>query len=735
MKYHFVQQHSEEDCGAACLAAITRHYGVRLSMRRIREAVATGQDGTILLGLQRGAEALGFNTRPVKASPEVINQINDVPLPAIIHWKGKHWVVLYGKQGNRFIVVDPGLGVRRLSGTELTEGWTDWVMLLLEPDPSRFSVQSDEPVSGFAGMLQRVWLYRKILSQAFLINIIVGLLSLSAPILLQILTDDVLLRGDFQLLNTVAIAVMVTIVLSSVLEWVQSNLIAHFAQRLELGFIFDFCKQILQLPLNYYEARRSGEVISRLQDIQQINYLISQIVVKLPSQTLVGLLSLGLMLLYSWKLSVVAVITAIAMSVSVVIFQPALRRKTQSVLATDSENQGILVETFKGMLTLKSMAAVPQFWQEFQSRYSHLASLNLRTNQIGIINSSFAQLVAGVGGIALLWFGGTLVMNPDEQLSIGQLLAFKALNDNFVFLISTLIGFVDEFTRVKAAAHRLAEVTDAPPEDQGIGKPAAKIADDADISCSHLSFKYPHRSELLDHFSMNLPGGQVTALIGQSGCGKSTIAKLIAGLYAAQEGNIRIGAYNQQDLTLDSLRRQVVLVPQEPHFWSRSILENFRLADPEASFEDIVRVCQIAGADGFISKLPNKYQTILGEFATNLSGGQRQRLAIARALLTNPPVLILDESTSGLDTVSETEVMDRLLQYRQGKTTILISHRFSVINRADWIVLLQQGQIKFQGTSAQALAQGGDRFEALYETDTDQSPDRSPDHSFRPAMA
>jgi ABC-type bacteriocin/lantibiotic exporter with double-glycine peptidase domain len=201
---------------------------------------------------------------------------------------------------------------------------------------------------------------------------------------------------------------------------------------------------------------------------------------------------------------------------------------------------------------------------------------------------------------------------------------------------------------------------------------------------------------LLEDFSVTIPGGKVTALVGQSGCGKSSIVKLIAGLYNYQSGNIRYGLYNQADLSLPCLREQVVLVPQEPHFWSRSILENFRFSHPYATFEEIVEVCQIACADKFISELPDKYQTVLGEFGANLSGGQRQRLALARGLMNNPPVLILDESTGALDTVLEKQVLDQVLNYRKGKTTILISHRPRVIAQADWIIVLDKGKVKIE---------------------------------------
>jgi ATP-binding cassette subfamily C protein len=233
------------------------------------------------------------------------------------------------------------------------------------------------------------------------------------------------------------------------------------------------------------------------------------------------------------------------------------------------------------------------------------------------------------------------------------------------------------------------------------------IPDDADIICNQVNFCYPGRIELLEDFSLTMPGGKVIALIGQSGCGKSTLAKVIAGLYTLSSGNVRLGDYNLSDLSLASLRQQVILVPQDAHFWSRSIVENFRLGTPHIPFESIVQACKLAEADDFISKLPDKYQTILGEFGSNLSGGQRQRLAIARAIITDPPILILDESTSGLDPVSEAKVLHNLLSHRQGKTTILISHRPSVVQLADWIVMLEDGHLSIQGTPADLRQQAG----------------------------
>ncbi len=715
MKYPIVLQHSEEDCGAACLATVAKHYGRTFTISRVREAVGTGARGTTLLGLNRGAEFFGFNVRQVKATAETIDHLDEIPLPAIIHWKGYHWLVLYGRKGKKFIVADPGVGIRYLTREELTDGWGNGVMLLLIPDDTRFYEQDEDDKGSFGGFgryLKRVFPYRWILLQAIGINIAVGLLSLASPIMMQLLTDDVLVRGDTQLLATVAIAVMLMNAFRTVVGLVQSHLIGHFGQKLQLGLIYEYGRKLLHLPLAYFEGRRSGEVVSRISDVGAINRLVSQVVLGLPSQFFIAVVSLAMMLLYSWQLSIASIVAFIIVTLVNLVFLPALRQKTRKHIVLGTENQGFLVETFRGVQVLKTTQATPQAWQEYQGNYGRLANLGWSTMKLGLYSSSITSVLSSFTSVGLLWLGSYLVIQGN--LSIGQLLAFNGMSGNFLGFLASAIGLADEFITAQVVIQRLTEVIEATPEDENdFKKPWAELPANADIVCSNLNFHHAGRVDLLKDFSLTIPSGKVVALIGQSGCGKSTLAKLMAGLYSVQSGNIRYGIYSHQDLSLECLRQQVVLLPQEAHFWSRSIIDNFRFSYPDVTFEQIIKACQITGADEFISELPDKYQTILGEFGANLSGGQKQRLAIARSIVTDPPILILDESTGALDPVSEARVLKRLFAHRQGKTTILISHRPRVIARADWIVMLEKGELIVQGTPEKLRSIEGDHLDFL----------------------
>ena len=695
-----VRQHNEEDCGAACLATVCAQHRAQVPLGWARHLVGTSKGGTTLLGLKRGAEKLGFHAQAAKAEPSLLNELNSVPMPLVCHWQGCHWVVLHGYQQGQLLVADPAIGLRHLSSEEFLSGWSNGVVLLLEPDRARFPVLDAAPNrwqqgQGLAILPKLLWPFRRLLAQALGLNLAIGVMALAMPLLMQILTDDVLIRGDGEMLRSLAIGIMLLFGLRALLNLLQGVLVGHFGQKLQLQMVLHYGQHLLGLPLNYFESRRSGEVVSRLDDIQKLNALIANLTLGLPGQLCIALISLLWMWQYSGSLTLAALVGYGLVVVTQLAVLPTLHRRTQQLLVQSAHNQGFLVELFSGQALLKTTQAAPQAWQEFQRNQGRLARQAWGVGLLDLQASTATGFLGQAIGIVLLWYGSVFVLR--QELSIGQLLAFNGMGANVLAFLAALSGVSQELITSRVVMARLDDALQHPLEtDAANGYQHAPIPADADIVCEHVCFHHPGRAALIDDLNLRIPGGLTTAVIGESGCGKSTLSKLIAGLYTLKGGAIHYGPFNGKDLSLESLRQQVVLLPQQDTFLNRSIFENFTFAYPNLSFAEIVELCRLTLADDFIRELPDGYGTVLGEFGANLSGGQRQRLALARALAANSPVLLLDESTSALDPVLESRLMDRLLQFRHGKTTILVSHRPSVILRADWVVFMDKGAVRQQ---------------------------------------
>lgn len=695
--YACVRQFNEEDCGAACIATISEQHGRALSLGKVREKVGTMATGTTLLGLKRGAEELGFMARAAKADSSILHDLNEIPLPVVCHWNGNHWVVLHGRnQDQQLVIADPAIGLRTLDDRQFLRHWQNGILLLVEPDPATFS-QADEEHShkGIWVFIDFLRPFRRLLLQALMLNIVIGALALGMPILMQILTDDVLVRGDTHMLATLSIGIMLLTTLRHGLGWVQGQMVGHFGQKIQLQMILHYGKRLFGLPINYFESHRSGEVVSRISDIQRINNLLTSAVTGLPSQLCIAIISLLLMLAYCTPLTIAALACYLAVVATNLLFLPAIQQKAKQLLVGSAENQGYLVEVFRAATILKTTEATPQAWQEYQRNFGRIARLSWANTQLRLKETVSTGLLGGLSSIALLWYGSSFVINSD--LSIGQLLAFNGMGANVLAFLAGLSAISQESITAGVVLRRLSEVMERDPEQSNENaRHHAQISEQAPIQFENVSWHYPGRVALLDHFNLEIPGGITTALIGESGCGKSSIGKLMAGIYPPEQGTIHYGTFSSRDLSLECLRQQVVLVAQESHFFNRSIYENFVFSHPGIKFAQVVEACRLSLADEFIRELPDGYGTVLGEFGANLSGGQRQRLALARALITDPPILILDESTSALDPVLEQRLMSRLLAHRQGKTTIIVSHRPSVILRADWIVYIEKGRVKQQ---------------------------------------
>jgi ABC-type bacteriocin/lantibiotic exporter with double-glycine peptidase domain len=706
-RYAFVEQHAEEDCGAACVAMIARHYGKAISFPLIRTLVGTGQQGTTLLGLKRGADEIGFHCRALRTDVDdtFFRDVKAISLPAILHWKGNHWVVLYATEGPRVVIGDPAKGVRRLPRQDFLDAWTDGVLLTLQPDFERLLRQpNDRSKRNFLARLLRLLApHRALLLRVLAINAIIGLIGLGVPLLMQVLTDDILVRRDSQLLGILAIGMILIYSFRSLLDFLQGQIANYFFERLELDLVLDYGNKLLKMPMQFFHSHRSGEILSRITDLGRVNEMFNAMLLGLPAAMFVAAVSFLVMVIYSLPLTLISLAAYAIITIIQLSFWPATRGLSASAILKNADNQGFLVELFRGAQILKSSNAGIQAWEEFQKNFGELSRLSWRSGQLRIMSETLMEMLSAFLHIGILTYGSTFVLAG--TLSIGQLLAFSGLGMNVLAFLTKASTFTVQVIADSSIFGRLTEVLESPGEEPD---PARKtwvdLTADADVSCSRLCYAHPGRRQLMNNLTVTFPGGKVTALMGGSGSGKSTLAQVVAGMLVPTSGTIRYGKAYQSDLSLTCLREQVSLVVQDSHFFNRTILDNFLFTHPEISYSSVVEACEIAMADAFISELPNGYQTMIGEFGTNLSGGQRQRLAVARALASNPPILLLDESTSALDPLLEDQLLDRLLRHRQGMTTVLISHRPTVIKRCDWIIQLEQGQVKFQGSLADAQA-------------------------------
>jgi ATP-binding cassette subfamily C protein len=694
--YRWVRQQSGEDCAAASLAIVIEHYRQPTTIDRIRQVVATGSGGTTFASLKRGAEALGFLARCVQAEPGLLDRLHEVPLPALLYWKGYHVLVLYGRKGDTFVVSDPAVGIRYLTREELLEGWQGRLTLLLRPHPIRFWLQQNQHTSPYRQLLRRLAPHRALLAGVAALGGVAGAIGLGLPVGLQYFVDRVMLTGGAQQTAAFALALGALQLAHTAVLWARSMLADRLARSLAMALKTEFGQQLLNLPLSFHESRSGALVRTRLDEVIRVSSLVVAVAADLPLQVAVVFVGAGVLAVYDLRalafLAVGAVVTAGAVAAVVPVVRQSSYRRSTSL----GETLFLFAQFFSNAVTIRTLAAAPHLESELFERLARETDTERRSSRLlrsgWAVNHALSGLmVAGVVFVAATHFLG-------GALTLGQTIAVTGVSLTVLGAVTSIVLFAMERAEVRAATRFLEECFVATPENDSDGeKTWVKLPETGDVRCEHVSFQYAGRAPLLRDLSVRFPGGTVSAIVGRSGSGKTTLASLLAGLHRADAGTYFVGSQALSDLPRACLRSQVTLVPQEARFLTRSVADNVKLGAPEASAEAVEAACRVAAAHDFVTAFPEGYATVLGDFSARLSAGEQQRLAIARAMVVDPPVLILDESTSHLDPSTEAEVLDGVLRQRQGKTTILISHRPQVIQRASWVVRLESGQVVSAG--------------------------------------
>ncbi|WP_293912567.1 MULTISPECIES: peptidase domain-containing ABC transporter [unclassified Sphingobacterium] len=695
-----VKQHDIKDCGAACLASAGAHFGLELPLARIRQICYTDSQGTNVLGMIQGLQTMGFHAKGVKAT---VQSLSRIPLPAIAHLilknKLHHYVVIYEVSKDKVSVMNPAHGkMEQFSIQEFTELWTG-VLILMEPN--EFFRQKKEKISNYTRFWNLIKPHKTMIIPALLGALLYTILGLSMSIYIQKITDEVLVDGNLRLLNLLSVIMIVILVFQLFIGSMKSIMVLKTGQRIDRYLILGYYKHLLQLPQRFFDTMKVGEIISRVNDAVKIRTFINDVSIQIIVNVFIIVFSFTLMFIYYWKLALI-VMLVIPLYIFIYWVSNKLNKMVERRMMEEAADlESHLVESLHAISTIKQFGVENYANKKTDNSFSKLLGTIYTSVMNTLFSTNASDFLSKLFTIILLWAGAGYVI--DRSITAGELLSFYALIGYFTGPVSQLIGTNKAIQNALIAADRLFEIMDLEREEL-TGKTDLSRDSTGDIKLEDVSFSYGSRARVFKDFSCTFKKGQTTAVVGESGSGKTTLAALIQHIYPTNSGKISIGSTNIRNISKHSLRNLISVVPQQVDLFSGNVIENIALGEDSPDFSRILEITTALGIRPFIEKLPEGFETHLGENGTVLSGGQKQRIAIARALYKDPEILILDEATSSLDTESELLIQQTLAQFKaQGKTMIVIAHRLSTVAHADSIMVLKEGKLMEEGSHHQLL--------------------------------
>ncbi len=701
-RYPFYAQQSASDCGCACLVMIGRYWGKHFSVNRLREMTNVGRSGASLSAIASAAESLGFASRPVKAT---LDKFAEQSLPAIAHWEGNHFIVVHEITKKQVIVCDPAVGQRTFTHQEFTKGWTGYA-LLLQPTSLLKNAQNQDV--GLWKFFELIKPHYKVLTEIFIASVMMQLFGLVTPVFTQLLLDRVLVQRSLPTLNAVGLGMIIFGLFNIAMGGVRSYLLSHTANRVSVSLLVGFIKHTFRLPLAYFESRYVGDIVSRIQENHKIQSFLTGQALSIVLDMLTLVIYLSLMFWYSWKMALFVLITVPPFFILALASTSILRRISREIFNAGAKENSYIIESLTGIRTVRSLAIEQTVRWHWEELLNNLVKKGFNAQVIGIRLSMLSGAINTFTSAALMWFGAWQVIQG--ELTVGQLIAFNMLVGNVLSPFQRFSQLWNEFQEIIISVERLDDVLEAEPEEDLQNKPRKTLGKlRGNIRFENVTFRYHPESKtnVLENLNFEIQPEQMVALVGRSGSGKTTLSKLILGLYPPTDGKVLIDGHDVNGLSLRSLRSQVGVVDQDTFLFGGTIRENISIAHPQATLDEIIQAAKLAGADEFIQKLPLGYETQIGEGGGLLSGGQRQRLAISRALLGNPRLLLFDEATSHLDSESERIIQNNLKTILKGRTSIIIAHRLSTVRNADLILVLDHGVLLESGTHDELIAKQG----------------------------
>lgn len=693
--------------GLVSLEIIARMNNVDIDMRSIVREYAISSVDITPEELIRIAKNKGFKVK-LKINLKIKDFPKNYPLPAIVQLKNEDYLVILGikHEENKVLTLKPLSNQPEVHIIdEFQEEIKDFVLVLSH------KANVTDVKFGFKWFFNEIYKYKKIIAQVLLGSFVIQLFGLVTPLFTQVILDKVLVNRTISTLDVLAFAFVVVAIFELLLNLSRNYIFIHTTNKIDAKLGAKLFKHLFQLYYTYFETRQVGNIAARVRELDRIREFITDKSVSVLIDAFFSLVFLAIMFVYSPKLTFISLGFLAIIAIIYVTITPELRERLEEKFQMGAHSNSYLVESITGVQTVKSLAIEGSMFKKWEDKLGKYLKSSFNLAIIGNFTGSICGFLQKGMTIAILYVGVMLVI--DNKLTIGQLIAFQMFSGQFSAPMLRLVGLWNEFQQTLLAVDRIGDILNSPIELQS--KSAITLSHvNGDIKVEHLSFKYNVEAPyVLNDINLDIKAGQKIGFVGRSGSGKSTIAKLIQRLYYATQGTIYIDGIDIRNINPVWLRTNIGIVLQENYLFSGTIKDNISLPRPNVPMEGIIQAAKIAGAHEFISKLPKGYDTEVGERGSSLSGGQKQRIAIARALISNPKILIFDESTSALDYESEKIIKDNMAMISKGRTTIVIAHRLSTIKDCDLIVCFDNGQIVEIGTH-EDLLQKDSYYKKLY---------------------
>lgn len=680
----------DRDSGLNCFVMIAAYYGISVDEEKIKHSQNLLNKRADIKDILIAAKSNRLKAKHIKVEKQ---EWKDINFPAMVKLKDESFAIILKANENKVLVSLYNEKAPKVYATNMFNDISSGDAILFIPR----KFQDRELKFGLKWFIPTILKYKKPLLEVMLAAFAMQLLGIFSPMITQSVIDKVLTHNSLSTLDVLAVGLIIITLFESVLSVARNYVFSHTTSKIDVILSCRLFNHLFSLPLRYFESRRVGDTIARVRELENIRRFLTGVPINTLLDSLFIIVYIVIMYFYSITLTNITLISIPILAVITAIITPVLKERLDDKFKAGADQQSYLVETVNGVQTIKSFAVEPSVQQKWEGLLADYTSANFRTSMLGNTAGTVAQFVQKSFDIIILYFGAKLVI--EGKMTVGQMVAFRMLSGRVSQPVMRLVQMWQDFQQTSMSIRRLGDIFNAKTEPKMDGKGTKFPSIIGRITFEKVSFRYrADTSEAIKNMSFNIPANKVIGIVGRSGSGKSTISKLVQRLYIPESGRIMVDGIDLSLADPSWLRKQIGVVLQESFLFHASVRDNIALQNPAASMEEIIRVAKIAGAHDFIVELEEGYDTWVGERGTGLSGGQKQRIAIARALLTNPKILIFDEATSALDYESESIIQNNLKEICKSRTVIIIAHRLSTLRDCDAIMVVEKGSIAEYGT-------------------------------------